>query len=137
MRSIILATSARPILWASLALSVWILLRGHNEPGGGFIGGLIAAIGLIVLALAAGPAAARRTMVLPPIVVAGLGLLAALASALPGLLAGEPLLTHLWQVLDLGIVTLPLGTTLIFDLGVYLVVVGMATGVTLPFLEEA
>lgn len=137
MRSIILATSARPILWASLALSIWILLRGHNEPGGGFIGGLIAAIGLIVLALAAGPAAARRTMVLPPIVVAGLGLLAALASALPGLLAGEPLLTHLWTILDLGIATLPLGTTLIFDLGVYLVVVGMATGVTLPFLEEA
>lgn len=137
MRSIILATSARPILWTSLALSVWILLRGHNEPGGGFIGGLIAATGLIVLALAAGPAAARRAMRLSPIVVAGLGLLAALASALPGLLAGEPLLTHLWLMLDLGIVTLPLGTTLIFDLGVYLVVVGMATAVTLPFLEES
>jgi multicomponent Na+:H+ antiporter subunit B len=136
MRSIILATSARPILWASIALSLWILLRGHNEPGGGFIGGLIAAIGLIVLALAAGPAAARRTMRLPPVVVAGLGLLAALASALPGLLVGEPLLTHLWMKLDVGFAVLPLGTTLVFDVGVYLVVVGMATGVTLPFLEE-
>ena len=136
MRSIILATSARPILWTSIAISLWILLRGHNEPGGGFIGGLIAAIGLIVLALAAGPAAARRTMRLPPVVVAGLGLLAALASALPGLLVGEPLLTHLWMKLDVGFVVLPLGTTLVFDVGVYLVVVGMATGVTLPFLEE-
>jgi multicomponent Na+:H+ antiporter subunit B len=76
-------------------------------------------------------------MRVPPVVVAGVGLLAALASALPGLVVGEPLLTHLWIGVDLGVVTLPLGTTLVFDVGVYLVVVGMATGVTLPFLEEA
>jgi len=137
MRSLILATSARPILWISMALSIWILLRGHNAPGGGFIGGLIAAIGVIVLALAAGPVAARRAMRLPPVVVAGIGLFAAAASAIPGVLAGEPALTHLWTTLDLGIVVLDLGTTLVFDIGVYLVVVGMATGVTLPFLEEA
>lgn len=137
MRSLILATSAKPILWAALALSLWILLRGHNAPGGGFIGGLIAAIGLIVLALAAGPAAARRMMRLPPVVVAGIGLLAAAASALPGMLVGEPLLTHLWTTLELGPLALDLGTTLVFDIGVYLVVVGMATAVTLPFLEEA
>lgn len=136
MRSLILSTSARPILWAALALSVWILLRGHNAPGGGFIGGLIAAIGVIVLALAAGPAAARRVMRLPPVVVAGIGLLAAAVSGVPGMLAGEPLLTHLWTTLDIGIASLDLGTTLVFDVGVYLVVVGMATGVTLPFLEE-
>ena len=136
MRSLILATSAKPILWAALALSLWILLRGHNEPGGGFIGGLIAASGLVVLALAAGPAAARRAMRLPPVVIAGLGLLGALASGVPGILAGEPLLTHLWGRLDLGVVALDLGTTLLFDVGVYLVVVGMATAVTLPFLEE-
>ena len=120
-----------------MALSIWILLRGHNAPGGGFIGGLIAAIGVIVLALAAGPVAARRAMRLPPVVVAGIGLFAAAASAIPGVLAGEPALTHLWTTLDLGIVVLDLGTTLVFDIGVYLVVVGMATGVTLPFLEEA
>jgi multicomponent Na+:H+ antiporter subunit B len=137
MRSIILATSARPILWAAIALSLWILLRGHNAPGGGFIGGLIAAIGLIVLALAAGPAAARHTMRLPPVVVAGIGLLAAAASGVPGMLAGAPLLTHLWTTLDIGVAALDIGTTLVFDVGVYLVVVGMATGVTLPFLEEA
>lgn len=136
MRSLILATSAKPILFAAVALSVWILLRGHNEPGGGFIGGLIAACGLVVLALAAGPAAARRVLRLPPVSVAGLGLLAALASGVPGMLAGEPLLTHLWGRLDLGVVALDLGTTLLFDVGVYLVVVGMATAVTLPFLEE-
>lgn len=137
MRSLILATSARPILWAALTLSLWILLRGHNAPGGGFIGGLIAAIGVIVLALAAGPAAARRLMRLPSVVVAGMGLLAAVASAVPGMLTGEPMLTHLWATLDLGVVALDVGTTLVFDIGVYLVVIGMATGVTLPFIEEA
>ena len=137
MRSLILATSAKPILWAALALSLWILVRGHNAPGGGFIGGLIAAIGVIVLALAAGPREARRAMRLPPVVVAGFGLLAAAASAVPGIIAGDPLLTHVWTKLEIGPIALDLGTTLVFDIGVYLVVVGMATGVTLPFLEEA
>jgi multisubunit Na+/H+ antiporter MnhB subunit len=136
MRSPILAVSARPILWAAIALSLWILLRGHNAPGGGFIGGLIAACGLIVLALAAGPGAARRILRVPPMILAAGGLLASLASAIPGLADGAPLLTHVWTRVDLGVFALDLGTTMIFDVGVYLVVVGMATAVTLPFLEE-
>jgi multicomponent Na+:H+ antiporter subunit B len=136
VRSIILSTSAKPLFWCAIVLSLWILLRGHNAPGGGFIGGLIAAVGLIVLALAAGPAAARRTMRLPPVTLAGIGLLAAVASSVPGMLADAPLLTHLWTRLDIGIASMDIGTTLLFDVGVYLVVIGMATGVTLPFLEE-
>ena len=136
MRSPILAVSARPILWAAVALSVWILLRGHNAPGGGFIGGLIAACGLIVMALAAGPRATRRILRVPPMVLAASGLLAAFASAIPGIVSGAPLLTHVWTRVALGPFALDLGTTMIFDIGVYLVVVGMATAVTLPFLRE-
>jgi len=136
VRSPILAASARPILWTSIALSAWILLRGRDEPGGGFIGGLVAACGLRVLALSAGPEAARRALRVHPVVLAGAGLCAALASGALAMLGRAPILTHLWGSLDLGPVDIPLGTTLAFDVGVYLVVVGMAMAVTLPFIEE-
>ena len=136
MKSPILSASARPILWTAIALSAWILLRGHNEPGGGFIGGLLAASGFVVLALASGPAAARRALRVHPVVLAGAGLCAALASGMPAMLGGAPILTHLWGSIELGPVGFALGTTLAFDVGVYLVVVGMAMAVTLPFLEE-
>ncbi len=136
MRSPILGASARPILWAALAMSVWILLRGHNAPGGGFIGGLVAASGIVVVALASGPAAARQVLRLPPVVISGLGLAAAFASGLPALLDGGPPLTHIWAALDTGVLRLQLGATLIFDVGVYLVVVGMSAAVILPFIDE-
>ena len=136
MNSPILGACARPILWSAVAMSIWLLLRGHNAPGGGFIGGLVAASGLVVVAVASGPAAALRALRLPPIVVAGIGLAAALASGLPSLVDGAPPLTHLWARFDIGVATLQVGTTLVFDIGVYLVVVGMATAVILPFVEE-
>lgn len=136
MNSPILGACARPILWSAIAMSLWLLLRGHNAPGGGFIGGLVAASGLVVVAVASGPVAALRTLRLPPIVVAGAGLAAALASGVPAMADGAPLLTHLWTTVDIGVAQLQLGTTLLFDIGVYLVVVGMAAAVILPFVEE-
>jgi multisubunit Na+/H+ antiporter MnhB subunit len=116
-------------------MSIWILLRGHNAPGGGFIGGLVAASGIVILALASGPAAARQVLRLPPVVISGLGLVAAFASGLPALVDGGPLLTQIWATLDTGLLRLQLGTTLIFDVGVYLVVVGMSAAVILPFID--
>jgi multicomponent Na+:H+ antiporter subunit B len=136
MRSPILEASARPILWTAVALSLWLLLRGHNAPGGGFIAGLIAASGIVVLALSAGPAVARRALRLPPMVIAATGLAASFGSGVPAMATGAPLLTHRWVAIDIGPTRLDLGTTLIFDLGVYLVVVGMAAAVILPFLER-
>ena len=131
--SLILRTSAPLLLWLSVAVSVFVLLRGHNAPGGGFLGGLLAAAGILLYAIARGPAAARRVLRLPPVAWCGLGLLAALASGLPTLMAGTaPYLTHLWAF-PLG---LPLGTTILFDLGVYLVVVGTVTATFLSLLGE-
>jgi multicomponent Na+:H+ antiporter subunit B len=129
--SLILRTMAPFVLGAALLLSVFVLLRGHNEPGGGFIGGLIAALGFVFHALAMGAAETRRRLRLDPLAIAGWGLGIAALSGLPALLgAGEPYLTHLW------IAGTPLGTTIIFDLGVYLVVVGFALGFVLPFLAD-
>ncbi len=116
MSSVILRTSARPILALMLAFSVYLLLRGHNAPGGGFIGGLFAASGLAVHAIAFGRRAAEAALRLSPRAVLGAGLLLAGASGLPALLLAEPFLTHLWWS--------ALSTALVFDVGVYLTVVG-------------
>jgi multicomponent Na+:H+ antiporter subunit B len=137
MSSLIMRASARYLLWTMFAFSVFVLLRGHNEPGGGFIGGLFATAGLAVYAISVGKRRARALLPLDPKAVLGLGLVLALASGLPALLAaGEPYLTHQWATLDLGFAAVPLGTALIFDVGVYLVVIGAVTAILFEFLED-
>ncbi|MCS6892391.1 MAG: Na(+)/H(+) antiporter subunit B [Rhodovarius sp.] len=129
--SLILRASAGYVLVAAVVFSLFVLLRGHNEPGGGFIGGLIGALGFVSYGLARGAAATRRALRLAPIAWAGIGLALAAASGLPALLwHGEAFLTHQW------LSGTPLGTTLVFDLGVYLVVLGFGLTFVLPFLEE-
>ena len=130
--SLILRTSAPLLLWLSIAVSVFVLLRGHNAPGGGFLGGLMSAGGVLLYAIARGRIAAIRFLRLPPVAYCGIGLLAALASGLPGLLADAPYLTHLWTF-PAG---LPLGTTILFDLGVYLVVLGTITAMFLALVGD-
>jgi multicomponent Na+:H+ antiporter subunit B len=133
--SLILRTSARYLLVTALLLSVVVLLRGHNEPGGGFIGGLIAASGFAFYAVAFGQRATYRVLRLHPIAWCGVGLLAGLASGLPALLVfGEPFLKHYW--LPPLIPGLSLGTATVFDIGVYLTVLGFVLGFLVPFMEE-
>ncbi|TAD90223.1 MAG: Na(+)/H(+) antiporter subunit B [Alphaproteobacteria bacterium] len=135
--SLILRTSAPLLLWMPLVVSLYVLVRGHNDPGGGFIGGLIAAGGVLFYAIARGPAAARAVLRLSPVALCGLGVLVATASGIPALLTPEtPYLTHFWWFPTLG-VTLPLGTALVFDLGVYLTVLGMASALFCALVEEA
>jgi multisubunit Na+/H+ antiporter MnhB subunit len=124
MQSIVLSATSRLFFLVMLAASVWLLLRGHNEPGGGFVGGLVGAAAFVILALATGVEAARRRLVLHPVVIMGLGLVLALGSGVPGIVLDASFLTHQWGTLPLGVTDLKLGTTIIFDLGVYLVVVG-------------
>ena len=119
MNSLILRTSSRLVLPAAIIFSLYVLLRGHNEPGGGFIGGLIAAAGLTVHALPRGRDALLATLRMSPKTLIGIGLTLALLSGVPGLLLSTPYLTHQWWAPSLG-----LGTTLVFDVGVYLTVVG-------------
>ncbi len=134
--SLILKTSARYLLITALLLSVVVLLRGHNEPGGGFIGGLIAAAGCAFYGIAFGQARTYRMLRLHPLAWCGVGLLLGLASGLPALLAfQEPFLTHAWLPWY-PLPGLSLGTAVVFDIGVYLVVLGFVLGFLLPFMEE-
>lgn len=120
MSSLILSTMVRPLFAVMLAVSLFILFRGHNEPGGGFVGGLVAASAFAILAFADGVERARRLLRVSPVEIIGAGLALAIASGVPGLVTTGSFLTHLW--LDAG--PLKLGTTVIFDVGVYLVVSG-------------
>ncbi|MCF6285713.1 MAG: Na+/H+ antiporter subunit B [Candidatus Hydrogenedentes bacterium] len=120
-----------------LLLSVLLLLRGHNEPGGGFVGGLLAATAFTLHALAQDVNAARRAVHVSPqlLIAAGLGI--ALLSGFPGVLQGDPFLTGLWGSFHLPAVgELTLGTPLLFDVGVYLVVVGVVLTITFAILES-
>lgn len=135
MNTIIFRTLAPYLTALMVVFSIFILLRGHNEPGGGFIGGLIAASAFAIYGIANGVPPVRRALYFHPITLAGFGLLMAALAGVLSLFSGVPYLTGLWTYPTIGGVELALSTTLIFDIGVYFVVVGTITSIALA-LEE-
>ncbi len=137
MTSLILRTTTRFLLPLLLLFSLFLLVRGHHEPGGGFSGGLVAAAAFVLYGLAFGIEEASQALPAEPRMLIGIGLLVAVASGSLALLAGQPLMTSLWwQIPVPGFGDLDLGTPLLFDLGVYLVVAGVALSIILPLAEE-
>ena len=128
-RSSLLAHSARPLYWILLAAAVWILLRGHNEPGGGFIGGLLAVAGSSLVAITLDVRAARRLQPLAPLPLAMGGVALAMLAGLFGATAGLPFLTHLWT--EVGV-----STVMLFDIGVFCTVWGALTGYIYVLLDD-
>jgi len=136
MRSLILHVMTRALTPLLLLFSVYLLLRGHNSPGGGFAGGLIASAVLILFALVFGPQETRRALRVSPLslLIGGLGL--AVASGLVGWLTGGEFLQAWWYGREVEIIH-HFGTPLVFDLGVYLTVLGAMLTVVLTLIEEA
>ena len=135
MNTIIFRTFA-PFLTALMVLfSIFFLLRGHNDPGGGFIGGLIAASAFAIYGISNGVSPVRRALYFHPITLAGFGLFMAIIAGIPSIFAKVPFLTGIWVYPKIGSVELALSTTLVFDIGVYFVVVGAITAIALG-LEE-
>lgn len=132
MNSIILRVGSYVILPFALCLSVYLLWRGHNEPGGGFVGGLIAAAGYTTYVLPRSYSALKRVLPLNCLQLLALGLGAAGLSGIAGLMTGSAYLTHAWM--DVG--TIALGTALLFDIGVYLTVLGSILTFLGFFLEQ-
>ncbi len=120
--SLIVRTAARLLVPLLLLTSLVVLGRGHHEPGGGFIGGLVAAGGLALHGLAFGRTRTRRLLRIRPQTLIGAGLAVALGSALPSVLRNQPFGTASW----VEVVGITLGTPLVFDFGVYLTVIGFA-----------
>ena len=136
MNSLILRVAARYLHPLLLLYSVFLLLTGHNDPGGGFTGGLVAATSFALYTIAFGVAGARRAMRIRPLRLAGLGVLTALGSGLIGLALQQPFLTGLWVETPFPIWgSLLMGTPVLFDLGVYLTVLGVSTNLLFAFSE--
>jgi len=121
----IMAALARLLLPLALLVSIFIFLRGHNEPGGGFIAGLITAVALIMQYLTNGVAWTHRRLSSNMLPLIGAGLLIATLTGLGSLVFGYPFLTSSFTHIHWPIVgDFELATAMLFDLGVYLVVVG-------------
>jgi multicomponent Na+:H+ antiporter subunit B len=117
--------------------SLFLLWRGHNHPGGGFAAGLVAAAGLALYVIAYDVQTARRLLRVNPRSVMAFGLLVAVASGLLGVIAGEPFMTGQWLELKLSALgDLKLGTPLLFDLGVALVVFAITLTIVFSLSEE-
>jgi multisubunit Na+/H+ antiporter MnhB subunit len=138
MTSSILQTAVRLLMPLLLLFAVFLLLRGHNQPGGGFVGGLVVAASFVLYAIAFGVDAARRALLVQPSRLLGIGLLVALLSGLPGVIGGDPFMTAVWTSFDTGSTVIDLGTPLLFDIGVFLAVIGVVLTIvlTLAVLTE-
>ncbi|RUR28133.1 monovalent cation/H+ antiporter subunit A [Vreelandella nanhaiensis] len=121
----ILTSISMTLLPLALLVSVFIFLRGHNQPGGGFIAGLITAVALILLYMARGVEWAQARLDFPFQPVAVVGVAIATLTGLGSWLFGHPFLTSAFGYFSLPLVgKFELATALLFDLGVYLAVVG-------------
>lgn len=135
-QSTILITATRILLPLMLLFAFYIFVRGHNDPGGGFIGGLIVAAAFSLYGIAHGMETARSLLRLHPRTFIGMGLLCVLSSGfLAPLLDGLPFLTALW-----GTAVWPaigkLSSPLLFDTGVFLGVVGVTSMIIFTLAEE-
>lgn len=135
MYSLILSTATRAIFPLMLLFSVFMLIRGHNEPGGGFVGGLVAATAFVLYAMSYGVEEARRALRVDPRSLIAIGLALACGAGLIGLAAGLPFLTGQWLPVPLPVVG-KVGTPVLFDLGVYVVVLGVVLTMVFALAEE-
>lgn len=133
MNSVILRTAVRTTTPLLTVLSLFLLLRGHDEPGGGFIAGLLFVSAVALHILAFGVLESRRMLRVNPRTLIGIGVSFVASSGILGLIVGRPFLTGLWGPTIPGIGKL--SSILLFDVGVFLVVVGTAV-LALFTLEE-
>jgi len=133
--SLILRTAVRFLVPLLGLLSLFFLLRGHNEPGGGFIGGLVAAGAVALVKLAEGGDVARRVIRVDPRTLLVLGLAAVVGAAFTGLAVGRPVLSGVWlktPIPGIGKV----GSVLVFDVGVFLIVVATVVLMIVELADE-
>lgn len=135
MKSLILRTAANYLLPLLLLFAVFILLRGHYLPGGGFVGGLVAAIAFVLHAFANGTQSTQKFLAYNPGYLLPLGLSVALISAVVPLFFGKPFFTGIWFPEPFPVIGM-IGTPLLFDIGVFLVVIGVTLTIIFTIAES-
>lgn len=136
MRSLIVQKVAHLILLATLVFAVYLLLRGHEAPGGGFAAGIATTLGILVEAISVGFRRSAPYLRRVVSVAWGLGMVFAVGAACLHMATGSPFFTHFHEGVGLPGAGVSLTTVLLFDLGVYFVVVG-STATAVAVLAEA
>ncbi|HZH00305.1 MAG TPA: Na+/H+ antiporter subunit B [Flavisolibacter sp.] len=134
MKTIILKTASGYLLPLLLLFAVFILLRGHYEPGGGFVGGLVAAVAFVLHAFANGLKETRKFLKIHPGVLIPFGLAISLLSGLAPMLAGDAFMKGIWLQQPLPVIGL-VGSALFFDIGVFFVVIGISLTILFTLSE--
>ena len=135
MQTTILKAASNFLLPVLLLFSIFILLRGHYLPGGGFIGGLIASSAFVLDAFANGLVNTKSMLKFHPGFLMPLGLTFSFLAAISPFFVGKPLMHALWMKGHIPVIG-KLGTPLIFDIGVYLVVIGAALTIIFTISES-
>ena len=126
MNSIILQIASKYVRWFMIILSVFVLIRGHNYPGGGFIGGLLAGLAMAYNEFAYIPANVQDKGKVNPEYVLVLGIVLILLSALPGLWTQGIIMHGEWITVPFPFTEgIKLGTPFLFDVGVFFIVIGI------------
>ena len=129
-RSLVLDTVLDVVFRTAVVFSLFLLFAGHNAPGGGFIGGLVAGAALVLRYVAGGVPEVRRVASWSPDVVLGTGLVIAVATGLGGWVWGDEFLQSAKIEVDLPVLGMVKATSALpFDIGVYVVVVGIALAI--------
>ncbi len=137
-RSVVLETAVRLVFHTILVFALYLLFAGHNQPGGGFVAGLVAGLAFVLRYVAGGRAALREAVPVDPGIPLGLGLVLAAGTGLAAVAVGGQFLQSAKVELDLPLLGhLKLVSALAFDTGVFLVVVGLVLGVLRTLGSEA
>lgn len=137
-RLLVLDASVRVLYPSIIVLSLYFLFAGHNQPGGGFVGGLTAAAAISLRYVAGGVSRVRESFRLPPWVILGGGLALAVGTAIFPLLLGHAVLEHgTFEAKDVALLgDVKATSALPFDIGVYFIVVGLVLMIFEAFGDE-
>lgn len=126
MNSLLLQIATKYIKWILVVFALIALLRGHNYPGGGFIGGLLVGLSVVFESLASNAQATKGKLKMQPEVYIALGLFLILVSTLPGLFLKGSFMAGIWTSIPIPLLgELKVGTPFVFDIGVFLGVIGV------------
>ncbi|MDP1573999.1 MAG: MnhB domain-containing protein [Coxiellaceae bacterium] len=134
MTSPIFKMAANFLLMITLIFSIWVLFRGHNSPGGGFIAGLISACGFALYLLAYGASALKKMIRINLFSLLIIGFFCVLISGIASVLQHNIFLTAVWIKLPFS--SILLGSPILFDVGVYLAILSSVLMIMLS-LEES
>ena len=131
----ILRTSTNYLLPLLILFSVFLLMRGHYLPGGGFVGGLVASIAFVLHSFAYTPTQTLKMFSVKPFFLIPTGLMICFLSGMLPTLLGHPFMSVVWFA-DAVVVIGAFGSALIFDLGVYMVVIGVVLTILFSISEQ-